>query len=141
MGATPQLTRFAELEKRRRELEVELKIIEKEEEELEPAVLEQFIESGVSKVTLNGLTVYLHKSLFAGTERRDNETTDEAYERACQRLAEIGFQDLVQTRFNTQSLAAVLREMAPAELEAFKKDAEGVIAVGEKTSLRSRKAA
>lgn len=141
LGASVQLSRFAELEARRRELEEELKVIEQEQGELEPQVLEQFVESGVSKVTINGLTVYMSTTLWAGVARRDDETPEDAYERACARLTELGLGDFVQTRFNTQSLSAYFREQQKAPggiaLEAF----EGAIEIGEKVKLRARKAA
>lgn len=137
---TAELQRFAELEKRRRELDAELKIVEAEQGTLEPAILEQFVNAGVSKITVSGLTVYLHSTLFAGLARQEGESADEAYLRACERLVALGLTDLVTTRFNAQSLAAVLREKSEEERIEFAKAAEGAIQVGEKTSLRARKA-
>lgn len=139
LGATPELSRFSELELRRRELEAELKVVEQEQDTLQPTILEQFVNSGVSKVTLNGLTLYIHSQLWAGVDRQDGETDESAYARACEKLKEMGLDDYVQTRFNSQSLSAYFRELVKlgASLEGF----EGAIKVAEKTKIAARKAA
>lgn len=111
--------RWAELEKRRRGLEAELKTLKEELDHYAEAALEEFAESGIRHVALDELGTVLTIHKFKHWPREG--ITDE------QKLAAVrtaGLGDLIAERYNYQSLNARLTEAVrhgeelPAEFEA-----------------------
>ena len=140
LPALGQLKRFVALDKRKRRLEEELKSVKAELEDLRPAVLDYFRTSGTQKQTLDGVTVYLHRQLWAGRE----EGVDGTKAAAALTLADLGY--LVEPKFNTQSLSAFFREQEqlrddlvdPADL--LPPVLRGIIKLSETFDVRTRKA-
>lgn len=127
-----RLKRFAELAKRKREVEGELDRIRVEMSELEEYLKGEFEKSGISSTTVDGVTCYLHRQLWA--KARGGE-----YARACSALREAGLGQMVEEKFNTQTLSAWVREQEASDIElppALKE----VIEVSEVFSVRTRKA-
>lgn len=126
-----KLKRFSELAARRRELESELNAVRAEMAELEAYLLEAFEKAGISNVSVDGMTCYLHRQLWARAKEGN-------YERACMALREVGLGRLVEQRFNTNSLSAWVREHE-AEGKALPSALADAIEVSEVFSVRTRK--
>lgn len=131
------LTNYANLMKEKKDLDAQARIIKGEIAHIEDAVQEQFINNGVDSLKVNGQTLYLHQQLWASPKKRDGDSTDSAYERACKKLSEIGLDDFVNPRFSTQSLSAFVRERS-SDGEPLPDGFEDVISVTEKISVRVR---
>lgn len=129
---TPErLEQYISLTARKRELEADLNAIRDALSALEAALLEEFLALGAQAVkSASGVTVYLHRQLWANP-------TDGDYDRACQALIAAGLGELVQPRFNTNTLSAWCRERdrAGEELPPSFRDA---INVTERVSVRVR---
>jgi hypothetical protein len=124
---------LVELQQRKNALQAELAGINKNISNVEQQVLDQFIEGGVQSVkTATGQTVYLHKQLWANARDGDHE-------RACDALVVAGYGELVQRRFNTNRLSALVREITAESGEngmpPVLKDA---LAIREQVSARVR---
>lgn len=131
--------RLAEIDERRSELKDELSRLDKERGPIEAELLEQMAETGISKIRIDGRTIYLYSQTWASVERGEEEPNEEAYARACKALAEAGLADMVETRFNTHRLSAFVRELAKNG-ESIPAQFEGAIKVTDRYSVRSRKA-
>lgn len=100
--------------------------------DLEAEVVQMFLDAGLDRVRLGKkTTVYLRTQLWASA-------TEGNYERACAALRAVGLEDMVQERFNSNTLSAYVREQAdlgiplPGELTE-------AITVTEKHSVLTRK--
>lgn len=132
--------RYTTLIRRKRELEVELNQVrdalgETEESgpgELEKRVLEHLSEQGIQSMRVDGFTVYLHHTLWAGAADGD-------WDRACAALRAAGLGQFVAERFNIMTLSSWVRERAAAS-EPLPEPFEGAIAVREVFRARARKA-
>ncbi len=127
-----QLKRYVELEKERRDLEDRLKAVKAESEKLGASLLEQFAEAGIQNARVNGLTVYVHRQLWASA-------VDGNYEAACQALRDSGYGEFIQTRFNINQVSAIARELDKGG-QSYPPQWEGAIKVAEVFALRSQKA-
>jgi hypothetical protein len=106
---TENLQEFVDLENDRRDLELRLKQIKERRQELEEKLLSQFEESGVQSMRVNGMTVYMHRQLWAN-HNGDKETTVQA-------LRASGLGDMIYETFNSQTLSAWVREMEDIDTE------------------------
>ena len=125
-----KLDRFIELETERRILEARLKDIKEEIAPLHEAVLEHFSQTGTEKIRRGGLTLYIHRQLWA-------RAIDGDYERGCAALRAAGLEDLIKEQFNVHTLSAWLREqerMGEPIPESFK----GAIQTEETFQVRTR---
>lgn len=109
--------------------------LKKEREELEARLLEQFGQQGVSKVSLNDKTVYMHRQTWAGVVDGRKEDLHAA-------LRDVGAGDLVKESVNMNSLSALVREYPKDEAGAPVLPAPlvGLVRVTERYSLRIRRA-
>lgn len=124
------LHRYVELETRRRSIESELKDIKAETEGLEKELLANFEQAAVSSVRHNGTTVYLHRQLWCSPKDGD-------YGATCAALRACGLGDLVQERFNTNTVSAYVRERDKAG-EALPQPLSNSLNIAEVFSLRTR---
>ena len=127
---------FAELTARKRGLAAQLDEVKAEMDALQESILAMMGEAGVSSVRVDTdegrFTLFPRRELWAGALEGD-------YVRACVALRDAGLSDLVEERFNTQRLSAVVREMDAAGTplpESF----EGAIKVSEIFKLSVRRA-
>ena len=128
--------KFAELTAKKRGLSAQLDEVKAEMDALQESILAMMGEAGVSSVRVDTdegrFTLFPRRELWAGAMEGD-------YVRACVALRNAGLGDLVEERFNTQRLSAVVREMDAAGTplpESF----EGAIKVSEVFKLSVRKA-
>jgi len=102
MADVRTVKRYAELVKRKRKLDAEVKKIKKQLADLEEPVLGYFGDQCIEQQRFDGVTLSVRRELWAG----HNGDVDAA----CQALVEAGYGDLVGRRFNTSQLSAVVRE-------------------------------
>lgn len=94
----------------KRELDRQLKVVKQTIEQLENEVCDELIEAGVQNMNVDNNIVYLHRQVWAKPAGGD-------YETAAAKLIEAGLEDFVQTRFNTNSVSAYVRETLATEGE------------------------
>ena len=99
-----QLKEFVALEKRKRDLDSELKAIGVRLDDLEQALVPQFLADGVASMKVDGRTVYIAQDIQA------SPLNDRAEVIAALKRSELG--QYVSENYNTQSLRAFVREVA-----------------------------
>jgi len=99
-----QLKEFVALEKRRKELDSELKNIAARLDDLEQALVPQFLTDGVNSLRIDNRLVYLAQEIFA------SPLNDRSQVIAALKASELG--QYVSENYNTQSLKAFVREVA-----------------------------
>ena len=131
---------LVDLNTQKKGLEANLKSIKAQMGELEPKVLDHFMNNGIQKITIDGGTVYLHTQMWAGVYRGEdgNDPDSVAWPRAIKALDDAGLNEFIQTRFNSQSLSGFVRELAKDD-EEVPSEFEGAITVTDKISIRVRK--
>jgi hypothetical protein len=99
-----QLKEFVCLETRKRELDSELKAIAARIDDLEQALVPQFLSDGVASMKVDGRTVYIAQDIQA------SPLNDRAEVIAALKQSELG--QYVSENYNSQSLRAFVREVA-----------------------------
>ena len=99
-----QLKEFVCLETRKRELDSELKAIAARIDDLEQALVPQFLTDGVASMKVDGRTVYIAQDIQAGPLK------DRAEVIGALKRSELG--QYISENYNTQSLRAFVREVA-----------------------------
>lgn len=99
-----QLKEFVCLENRKRDLDAELKATKQKLDELEQALVPQFIDDGVQRMTVDNRTISLAQDIYASPL---NERADVV---AALKASELG--QYVAENYNTNSLTAFVREVA-----------------------------
>jgi hypothetical protein len=128
---TDELKRFVALEERRRQLEAEVEAVKAEAAELEQRLLPQFEHSGMERVSIDGLTVYLERKLWAKAKDGDKPSV-------CTALKRCHLGDYVEETFNTNSLSAYIREL-DRERRPLPPTLAPVLDVSEVFKLRTRR--
>jgi hypothetical protein len=103
IDATALAREFAGLKHRRDKLEAELDSVKARMGQIEPTLLTFFADHGMQSIKLDGVTVYVHRRIFASA-------TDGNKSRAVRALRTAGLKELVQTGYNTNSISAIFRE-------------------------------
>lgn len=103
--ATPneRVRRFVALEKERRELEARLKMLEEETSVLKEEIADEYEESGRQRETVDGMTVYLQYTTYAGAKDGDMKRLVEALKRH-------GMGDIVVEKVDLNTLSSLVRE-------------------------------
>jgi hypothetical protein len=99
-----QLKEFVCLENRKRDLDAELKGVKARLDELEEALVPQFIEDGVQSMKVDGRTVSLAQEIYASPL--------DGRERVVEALKASELAQYVSENYNTNSLSAFVREVA-----------------------------
>lgn len=99
-----QLKEFVALENRKKELDSELKSIAVRLDDLEQALVPQFLEDGVQSMRIDGRVVYIAQDIYP------SPASDRAAVVEALKQSELG--QYVSENFNTQSLKAFVREVA-----------------------------
>lgn len=132
-GATDlDLREYINLDLERRELKERLGVVEERLGDLEPRVLEYFERMGIDRVSIDGVTVYIRRELWAGREE------GVSWEQACEALVAAGLEDYVSPRFNHMSLSAYVREL-DRQGEPTPEPLVGIISIAEKFRVHTRK--
>src|SRR6266567_6961936 len=110
-----QLKEFVCLEKRKRDLDAELKQVKQQIDDLEQVLIPQFAEMGENpSVRVDGLTISLVQEVYA-SPLNDREEVADALKRS-----ELG--QYVAENYNSNSLSAYVREVAREVAARFKKE-------------------
>ena len=126
-----QLKRFVALEERRKQLEDEVDGIKAEAAELESALMPQFEQAGIERVSIDGRTVYIERKLWAKAKDGDKPAV-------CKALKRCRLGDYVEETFNTNSLSAYVREL-DREGKPLSPALAAVLDVSEVFKLRTRR--
>lgn len=126
-----RLTRFVSIDTEIKDLEARVKMLKTERASLNDAILDDFAESNVESVTIDGKTVFTHRQIWA-----KSLFSKEAVASA---LRESGYGDLVTEGFNTNTLSAILREREERGDPVVPPELDGIIGFSEVYSVRARK--
>lgn len=123
---------FAALYREKLELQARLLVVNKELEDRQEGMLELFGELGQQRTTIDDVTLYVHRQLWANT--RAGSTT----EQACEAMVRHGLEQFVAPRFNVQTLSSYVRELATKD-DALPLAVQEHIDVTERTEIRARR--
>ena len=98
-----QLKEFVCLENRKKELDAEQKQVKQQLDDLEDALVPQFIQNGIQKMTVDGRTVSLVHDIYASPLYDRDDVV------AALKQSELG--QYVAENYNTNSLTAFVREV------------------------------
>ena len=98
--------RFVALALEKKELKTKISHVQNEMSELEESILTHFEQASIDKLTILGVTLYVHRQLWASAKDGDKQ-------RAVKALQMAGMDEFVT--FNTQSVSALFREAFRAE--------------------------
>lgn len=141
-GDFEKAQRVAEIDSEIQRLENQIDNLKDERKEIEQELLESFQEKGISNISVNGRTIYIHSQYWAGYKNSREE--------AVKALKRAGLEEYVRENYNTHSLSAYIRELIAdyedekdepvSEPEAvLPPDLKDEIKVTEKIQLRSRR--
>ena len=135
-GKMVRLREFVRLTTEKRDLETQLKDRKARLDALEPAVTEQFQQGGIQSINVDGYTVYLNRSLFAGPKDGNKDGLIAAL-KSCPE----DWSFLVQENFNGNSLKARVREcdLGQDNLPVLPEALKDVLQVYEEFSIGARK--
>lgn len=121
--------RYRELREAADVAEAEKKAYKEEADKLEQQLVEMYSDAGLQNLSVDGKTVYLHRSTFAQRlPGVDAEMVEEA-------LREAGAGDLIKTTVNANTLGAYVREFDERE-EPLPEPIAKVLQLGERFSIR-----
>jgi len=129
--------RWVELDLEKRELKGKLNKIESEMKDMEESLAEAMEEAGVQNMKIKGLTIHIIHEIYASPKRAEDETIDEAHQRAYLKLIDYGYDNVGGIRINHNSLSKVVREMIE-ESGDLPDDLKEVIEVSETTKVGTR---
>lgn len=146
--------RFAELTARKKALDADKRKVQRELDDLEGQVLNDYAELGTDSmrttVDEQRFTVHLATEVFARplksgvNDRGDAASTDEDWAAACKALRDVGLGHMVGERFNAQSLGAWVREFrethGPNWREQLPDETTAALDLGDRQRVRVRKA-
>lgn len=126
-----KVRRYRELTDAQAASEAEAKAIKQEADILEAELIEAFTEAGLQNISLDGKTVFLHRSTFA--QRKEGITADDV--KAALRAA--GAADLIGETVNANTLSAYVREFVDDDDNlALPEPLVDVLDLGERFSIR-----
>lgn len=105
--------------------------------DLEVSILKNFEETGKSKVSMNGETVYLKTELYAGFAK-DSDGNPVTPEKAMQALRDAGLEEFCPEKINTASLTAFFKELKE-DKKGLPEGLQGVFVINEVFKISSRK--
>lgn len=129
-----KLRDFVRIKRRIAELDSQLRSAKDEADRLQESLLEEYAQEGIPSITIDGMTVYMHRSIWASpAEGISND-------RFVGTLKSVGLDHFVKETYSSQTLSAYVRELMKEE-ESLPEELEEAIRVTEKYSLRTRRAA
>lgn len=135
------LKEFVELSGKIKKMAAELKELERQKRSLEEPISEMLVEAGVTNIKIDGHTIYLHTQIWASATdiiTMTGEVVGKDYERSVNALKDAGYADMVETRFNTQRVSAMIRELV-RNGEEIPEVLEDNLKITEKVQPRARR--
>jgi hypothetical protein len=138
---TDRVKEYAQLVLRIRELKSEAEKLQKEADEIESELLDQFMQEGVQNIKTDSGTVFLRSQIWASYPSDDNG--GRTYSETNDALRAAGLGMMVNERFNSQTLSAWVREQERDELgnPILPDELRDKLAVATKFEIAVRKAA
>lgn len=130
---TQRVAEYVRLRTLQKEAEATAEDYKSQADALQDILLEQFAEEGVQKVSVNGVTTYLRRDLWAKVEEGASR------EQVVEGLKACGMGQFVSETYNTQTVSAWLRDLE-REGEPLPEELTGVLTSSEVFTLRNRKA-
>lgn len=128
---TALVRRYKELREAEKAADAEKAAIKEEADALEGRLIEMFSDAGVPSISLDGKTIYLHRSTYA--QRLPGIDTDDL--KAA--LREAGAGDLIKESINANTLSAYVRELLDVdEAPGLPEPLVGVLELGERFAVR-----
>lgn len=122
-NSTAVFRRRVELQREKQQIKDREKAINADIASLDEHVIKHLTESGIDSIKIDGTTLYTRNEIRASTINKN-------YEGACKALREAGMDELIDERFNANSLSAAVRTMID-EGQEIPASFEGVIKVSE----------
>lgn len=88
-----------------KEYEALIKIQEERKAVAEKKLMEQMTDAGVQRIAVDGVTVYIHKQIFASKAAGISD------EQAADALRATGLDDMIKPKFNANTMSAYIREL------------------------------
>ena len=136
-----KLKRYVALIEQKQSLEEELTATKEAMAELDEYIMENMLESGTQKITMDGYTVYIQRMLWASGANGQDALN--------QAIIGEGYAELVEPRVNANRLAALVREYDADPtclhdeygLPILPGDLKDAIKISEQFKVRARKTA
>jgi len=96
---------FVDATRSKRELEAQIKILDEQIAQAEKKLLAEMTDAGVQRVTVDDVTVYIHRQLWAS--KNPNVTDEEAAEA----IKLVGLDDMIKPKFNANTMSSYIREL------------------------------
>ena len=123
---------YVRLRRQQRERETETEAIKEQADQIEAQLLEEFAVDGVQSMSVDGMTVYLSRQLWAsipdGVEK----------EQVIDGLKSAGLEHFVRENYNTQTLSSWMRDLE-REDESLPEPLQGLLTGSERYNLRVRR--
>ena len=123
---------FITLDQEKKVLEAQLQILKQQIADLQPGLKDDFAREGVNSINLDGVTVYLHRALWARPAQ--GQTTQQLADA----LKSCGLQDFVHETCNLNTLSAYLRELE-RNGQPMPEDLVGILNLEEVFTVRATK--
>jgi hypothetical protein len=128
---TALVRRYKELREAEKAADAEKSAIKEEADALEGRLIEMFSDAGVPSISLDGKTIYLHRSTYA--QRLPGVDTDDV--KAA--LREAGAGDLIKESINANTLSAYVRELLDVDdAPGLPEPLQGILELGERFAVR-----
>ena len=120
---------FVSATRTKRELEAQIKILNERIVESEKKLLDEMSDAGVQRVTVDGVTVYIHRQLWA------SKSPDVSDEEAAEAIGTSGLSDMIKPKFNANTMSSYIRELDSQGLP-IPEALQSVLNIAEKFSVR-----
>ena len=109
-ASSATLKKYARLDKLEREFEAKLEKVKASRKEAEPAVIEYFEKMGMDRASIDGITIYIKRDLWAGRVDGTNALVLKSA------FDEAGMPEYCEPKLNHQSFSAFVREIEKQNL-------------------------
>ena len=120
-------------------LDALLKVAKQGKAEIEKRLLDHFAFTGMTQVKIDGVTVYTKRTLRAGADRQEGESSEDANNRLMEALRTMGHDHLIQNKVNSNSLSALIREIDGDDDQEMPTEFDGAIKIAEMFSVNIRR--
>lgn len=105
---------FAQLAREKRKINIRLKEIDSRTDLISESLMEAYQQMGMQRMTVDGVTIYIEETFWAGGAKIVSEETGEEYidrQLTARALVDAGYADFVRPDFNVNTLSGWLREL------------------------------
>lgn len=106
--------------------------------ELEEGILEMFSQAGITRMTVDGRTVHVVKSLRVSPKKTEEDQV--LWRDICDTMSALGYPDYIETKVDTRRVGALIREIDNDPDQEIPPEMHSIFNIYEQYTLRSRKA-